>query len=113
MTTSENAASAPAPTTDQLPELPEGFHWLLTSAPSSLDARINQTRLWLRGKADSPEYSMDGAKVIAWVNITKGSAWIQDPTLKDLTVHAKGLLAKTSIRWSLDLPTETSALATM
>jgi hypothetical protein len=104
MTTSENAASV---NVDQLPELPEGFHWLVTSAPSSIDSRIIQTRLWLRGGvAESAEYSMDGFKVIAWANITKGSAWIQDPTVTDLRVHAEGLLAKTSNRWALGLPTE-------
>jgi hypothetical protein len=104
MTTSENAAPV---TVDQLPELPEGFHWKITAAPSSLDPRIIQTRLWLRGdKAESAEYEMDGTKVVAFVGITRGSAWIQDPTLKDLTVHAEAMLSKTSTRWSLGLPTK-------
>lgn len=107
MTTSENAAPV---TVDQLPELPEGFHWKITSAPSSIDPRIIQTRLWLRrntAMSDDPGlgYSMNN-DLVAFASVTKGAAWIQEPTLKDLTVHAEALLSKTSNRWALGLPTD-------
>lgn len=107
MTTSENATAV---TVDLLPELPEGFHWKITSNRSSVEDGVTQTHLWLQGDVnDSAEYSMGESKLIAWANITKGSKWIQNPTLKDFTVHAEGLLAKTSNRWALGLPTDLAA----
>lgn len=103
MTTSENAATV---TVDQLPELPEGFHWKITSNRSAVEDGVTQTHLWLEGDVtDSSEHS----KLIAWANLTRGSKWIQNPTLKDFTIHAEGLLAKTSNRWALGLPTDLAA----
>lgn len=108
MTTSENA---PAVTVDQLPELPEGFHWKITSAPSSIDPSIIQTRLWLRkntAMSDDPGlgYSMNNNDQVAFTSVTKGAKWIQDPSLEVLTAHAEAILSKTSTRWTLGLPTD-------
>lgn len=107
MTTSENAAPV---TADQLPELPEGFHWKITAAPSSIDPSIIQTRLWLRrdtALSDDPGlgYSMNNDHV-AFTSISKGAKWIQNPSLEVLTAHAEAILSKTSTRWTLCLPTE-------
>lgn len=112
MTTSENAATV---TVDQLPELPEGFHWKITSNRSAVEDGVTQTHLWIRKNLDLASenaddgYSMNAVEIVAWANITRGSKWIQNPTLKDFTVHAEGLLAKTSNRWALGLPTELEA----
>jgi hypothetical protein len=111
MTTSENASSV---TVDQLPELPEGFHWKITSAPSSIDPRIVQTRLWLRrntAMSDDPGlgYSMSNNDHVAFTSVTKGAKWIQDPSLEVLTAHAEAILSKTSTRWTLGLPTDLEA----
>lgn len=82
----------------QLPELPGGFVWQATSTKSSIDPTIIQTRLYLN--------HADEQTIVSWVNVKKGSDWVQNPSLNQLLVHAEGILSKTSTRWALGLPTE-------
>jgi hypothetical protein len=106
MITSDNAAPV---TVDQLPELPEGFHWKITTNPNAFKEDVVKTYLWIRRDLQSGDDSQTAVEIVAWANLTKGSKWIQNPTLEELTRAAEGLLAKTSNRWSLGLPTDLAA----
>lgn len=94
MNTSENMNQA---IISKLPTLPEGFDWRITTSQSSVEASVTQTRLWLERN--------NGETIVSWANIQKNGKWIQNPTLDQLMIHAEGILAKTSNRWVLDLPT--------